>query len=81
MAEVKEITIKMEKIDEGQYFCEGQRLSFNLPWYIYVVNGDLYAPYYRIYFGDCLMSIMSTERKCYEFIKSISKEAAHIAEM
>lgn len=81
MREIKEVTIKMEKIDEGQYFCEGQRLSFDLPWSIYVVNGDLYAPYYRVYFGDRLMSIASTERKCYEFIKGVAKEFAHIAEM
>lgn len=81
MREAKEITIKMEKVDEGQYFCEEQRLSFDLPWSIYIVNGDLYTPYYRVYFGGCLMLMVSTERKCYEFIKGISKEAAHIAEM
>lgn len=81
MREKKEITIQMEKIDTDQYFCKGQRLSFDLPWTIYIVNGDFYVPYYRVYIGECLMAILYSEARCYEYIRNVSKEEAHIAEM
>lgn len=81
MRDTKEITIKMEKVDSEQYYCKGQRLSFDLPWTIYVVNGDMYTPYYRVYIGECLMCIRHSLEKSYEYIKNVSREEAHIAEM
>lgn len=81
MEKVKEIIINMEEIDSDQYFCKGQKLSFDLAWKIYVVKGDLYIPYYRVYIGECLMQICGSLEKCYEYIKNLTPEAAHIAEM
>lgn len=81
MREIKEITIKMEKIDGDQYFCKGKRLTFDLPWTIYRVNGDFYAPYYRVYIGERLMRMANSEKQCYEYIQNVSDGEAHIAEM
>lgn len=81
MKDEMEITIKMKKIDGDQYLCKGQRISFDLPWAIYIVNGDFYTPYYRIYIGECLMRISSSLDKSYEYIKNVTIEEAHIAEM
>lgn len=78
---MKEVTIYMEKVDSDQYFCKGKRLSFDLPWTIYRVNNDLYRPYYRIYIGDCLMTLMLTEASAYDYIKDVSVGEAKIAEL
>lgn len=76
-----EVVIRMEKLDSDKYFCCGKRLSFDLPWSIYIVNGDMYIPYYRIYIGNCLMCIRYSMDQCYEYIQNVSYEEAHIAEM
>lgn len=81
MRKTKEITIKMDLLEEGQYFCDGQRLDFDLPWSIYVVNGDLYAPYYRVYLADCFMGMSGSPAGCHKFLKNMTREGAHIAEM
>ena len=80
-ADIVEITIQMKKIDSDQYFCKGQRLSFDLPWSIYGVKGDMYRPYFRVYVSECLMYINSSLNECYAYLQSLSREAAHIAEL
>ena len=74
-----EITIKMTKVDSDQYFCKGQRVSFDLPWSIYRVNHDFYMPYYRIYIGGHLMAMRFSETTCYEYLRNVSREEAHFA--
>lgn len=81
MKDIIEISIKMKKVDSGQYFCKGQRLSFDLPWTIYIVNGDFYELYYRVYIGEQLMSINHSLEKSYEYVTNVTHEEAHIAEM
>ena len=76
-----EIKLNMTKIDNDRYFCNGQRLAFDLPWAIYRVNNDLYFPYFRIYIGEVLMGIQFTMQGSYEYIQNMSSEAAHIANM
>ena len=75
------LLLEMEKVDGDQYFCKGQRLSFDLPWSVYVVNRDLYTPYYRVYIGRRLMCIRQSLDKSYEYLRNVSKEEAHIAEI
>lgn len=81
MKDLIEIKIEMRKVDEGQYYCKDIRLSFDLPWTIYIVNGDLYTPYYRIYIADCLMCMRNSLEKSYEYISKLTREEAHIASM
>ena len=78
-SDVKEVTITMLKCDSDRYFCKGQRLAFDYPWEIYIVNGDLFVPYYRVYINNKFMSIYSTAEQCYEFLKGLTKEQAHVA--
>lgn len=81
MKDKMEITIQMTKVDSDQYFCKGQRVSFDLPWSVYRVNHDFYVPYYRIYIGERLMAMRYSEVECYNYLRNVSAEEAHIAVM
>ncbi len=70
-----------ERVAEGQYFCDEQRLAYDMPWSVYRVQGDFYAPYYRIYINNVLMKVCEHEKGCYEFLKTLTFEQAHIANM
>lgn len=73
-----EVTITMELVDSDQFFCGKQRLAFDYPWAIYIVNGDSAIPYYRVYIGDRVVRFTNTEQEAYNYLKSLTKEQAHI---
>lgn len=63
-----DITFKCELIAEGQYYLNGTRLHFDEPWAIYIVNNDLYMPYYRIYINGSFKGVALYEREAYAFL-------------
>lgn len=64
----KEVTLDCTLIAEGQYYLNGTRLYFDEPWAIYVVNGDLYMPYFRIYINDEFRGVARYEREAVDFL-------------
>jgi len=77
MAEMNlEVTLKCELVSEGQYFLNGTRLQFDEPWAIYVVNGDAYMPYYRIYIDGRFAGVALYEKVAEEFLLNIKTPLA-----
>lgn len=64
---IKEV-LECELIAEGQYYLNGTRLHFDEPWAVYVVNGDCYTPYYRIYINNEFKGVARYEREAYNFL-------------
>lgn len=64
----KEVTFICELVSEGQYFLNETRLHFDEPWAVYVVNGDMYMPYYRIYINDKFVGVARYECEAYKFL-------------
>lgn len=64
MKEILDCTL----IAEGQYYLNGTRLYFDEPWAVYVVNGDLFYPYYRIYINGAFRGVARYEREAFDFL-------------
>ena len=66
----KEIEVKLtcKLVESGQYYLNGTRLHFDEPWAIYMVNGDLYVPYYRIYIDGGFRGVARYEREAHDFL-------------
>jgi hypothetical protein len=64
---IKEV-LECELIAKGQYYLNGTRLHFDEPWAVYVVNGDCYTPYYRIYISNEFRGVARYERQAYDFL-------------
>lgn len=77
MADKKiEVTLTCNLIAEGQYYLNGTRLHFDEPWAVYVVNGDLYMPYFRIYINGEFRGVARYEREAFDFLL---KATSHLA--
>lgn len=57
-----------ELVADGQYYLNGTRLHFDEPWAVYIVNDDLYTPYYRIYIGNEFRGVARYEYEAYDFL-------------
>ena len=64
---MKEV-LECELIAEGQYYLNGTRLHFDEPWAVYVVNGDCYLSYFRIYINNEFRGVARYEREAYDFL-------------
>ena len=64
---IKEV-LECELIAQGQYYLNGTRLHFDEPWAVYVVNGDCYLPYYRIYINNEFRGTALYEGQAYDFL-------------
>lgn len=66
----KQIEIKLtgELVAEGQYYLNGTRLRFDEPWAVYVINNDMYMPYYRIYINNEFRGVALYEHVAFNFL-------------
>lgn len=71
-----EVKLTCTLIDEGQYYLKGTRLYFDEPWAVYVVNGDLYMPYYRIYINGEFRGVARYEREAVDFLLKATSSLA-----
>lgn len=62
------VELTCELVANGQYYLNGTRLHFDEPWAVYIVNGDMYVPYYRIYMNDQFVGVARYEREAYDFL-------------
>ena len=77
MADKKiEVTLTCNLIAEGQYYLNGTRLHFDEPWAVYVVNGDLYMPYFRIYINGEFRGVARYEREAFDFLLKATSSLA-----
>jgi len=77
MADKKiEVTLTCNLIAEGQYYLNGTRLHFDEPWAVYVVNGDLYMPYFRIYINGEFRGVARYEREAFDFLLKATNSLA-----
>lgn len=72
------LNIVLEETQTGQYYLKGTRLAFNSPYAIYVVNGDMYMPYYRVHINGQLAGIFNYEREAEQFLLQLTTAQAHI---
>lgn len=63
-----EVTLTCELVANGQYYLNGTRLHFDEPWAVYIVNGDLYMPYYRIYISNELRGFAHYDYEAFQFL-------------
>lgn len=71
------VQIECTLVAEDRYFCNGTRLAFDYPWAVYIVNGDMPIPYYRIYINNRCIAIVNHEREAYDYLLRLTKERAH----
>lgn len=71
-----EVTLTCNLIAEGQYYLNGTRLHFDEPWAVYVVNGDLYMPYFRIYINGEFRGVARYEREAFDFLLKATSSLA-----
>lgn len=77
MAEKRiEVTLTCSLVAEGQYYLDGTRLHFDEPWAVYVVNGDCYIPYYRIYINNEFRGVARYEREAFAFLLNAQSSLA-----
>lgn len=62
------VELTCELVANGQYYLNGTRLHFDEPWAVYIVNGDMYMPYYRIYIDNEFRGVARYEREAYDFL-------------
>lgn len=72
------LSIVLEKTQAGQYYLKGTRLAFDLPYSIYVVNGDRFMPYYRVHIGGALAGIFNYEREAEKYLLQLTSAQAHV---
>lgn len=72
------LNLNLERVQDGQYYLKGTRLDFDLPYAIYIVNGDKYIPYYRVHINGKLAAIVDYERQAEEFLLKLTKAQAHV---
>ena len=75
---MKIICINLEKVQAGQYYLKGTRLYFDLPYEIYVVNGDRAIPYYRLHINGQFAAMFNHEKQAEEWLLDLSAEQAHV---
>ncbi len=68
MRKTIKVELTCELVASGQYYLNGTRLHFDEPWAVYIVNGDMYVPYYRIYMNDQFVGVARYEREAYDFL-------------
>lgn len=68
MKEKMEVKLTCELVAKGQYYLNGTRLYIDEPWAVYIVNGDMYIPYYRIYINNEFRGVARYEREAYDFL-------------
>jgi len=68
MEKTIKVELTCELVASGQYYLNGTRLHFDEPWAVYIVNGDMYVPYYRIYMNDQFVGVARYEREAYDFL-------------
>lgn len=66
----KQIEIKLigELVAEGRYYLNGTRLNFDEPWAVYLINNDMYMPYYRIYINNEFRGVALYEQVAFNFL-------------
>lgn len=75
---MKTITLNLEKVQSGQYYLKGTRLYFDLPYEIYIVNGDRSIPYYRLHINGKFAAMFNYERQAEQWLLDLSAEQAHV---
>lgn len=65
-----------ELVADGQYYLNGTRLHFDEPWAVYIVNDDLYVPYYRIYINNEFRGVSRYEHEAYDFLLKATNSLA-----
>lgn len=69
MADKKiEVKFTCELVADGQYYLNGTRLHFDEPWAVYIVNGDMYVPYYRIYIDNEFKGVARYDHEAFDFL-------------
>ena len=68
------ITLTLLRVSSGQGFCGDIALGHEEPWEIFVVNGDMYVPYYRVHIGGKCVGIASSEERARNLLVSVSKK-------
>lgn len=63
-----EITYTCNLVANGQYYLNGIRLHFDEPWAVYIVNGDMFIPYYRIYIGNTFVGVARYDHEAFDFL-------------
>ena len=71
------VQIECTLVAEDRYFFNGTRLAFDYPWAVYIVNGDMPIPYYRVYINNRCVAIVNYEREAYDYLLHLTKERAH----
>ena len=74
----KNITLILSLVKAGEYFLNGIRLAFDAPYEVYIVNDDLYMPYYRVYINGELAGMALYERQADEILLNLTEKQAHI---
>lgn len=66
----RQIEIKLigELVAEGRYYLNGTRLNFDEPWAVYLINNDMYMPYYRIYINNEFRGVALYEQVAFNFL-------------
>lgn len=72
------LKLNLELVQEGQYYLKGTRLYFDLPYQIYVVNGDRSIPYYRLHINGEFAAMFNYERQAEQWLLDLSAEQAHV---
>lgn len=65
---ILEVALTCNLVASGECYLNGTRLHFDEPWAVYIINGDLYMPYYRIYINNEFRGVARYEREAYDFL-------------
>lgn len=65
---ILEIALTCNLVANGQYYLNGTRLHFDEPWAVYIVNGDMFIPYYRIYIGNRFVGVARYDHEAFDFL-------------
>ena len=74
--EIIEVKLTCKLVESDQYYLNGTRLHFDEPWAIYIVNGDLYVPYYRIYIDGEVRGVARYVREAHDFLLNAKSSLA-----
>ena len=72
------LRLKLELIKSGQYYLDDTRLAFDLPYAVYIVNGDRFTPYYRVHINGELAAIVNTEEQAEDYLIQLTQEQAYL---
>lgn len=74
--EIIDVKLTCELVAKGQHYLNGTRLHFDEPWAVYLVNGDMYMPYYRIYINNEFRGVALYEHIAFEFLLNAKNSLA-----